>query len=270
MKLGANYLKYNPLPAEEKIGPVALAWRRALATLTTFTPGDDLSHYNTVNNWFVKQTEMKFSVLKIGEGNSPNADSKLFEFAASAKASGTQVMGYWFFRSHTPGETQWNYCLAIVDQLAAFLGYKPFIWADAETNDGVANSVRIARLGMFLTGANNWNPGRVGVYSSPGFANTYLTPVPSYINTVKHWIAHWTSAALPTSPNGWSTAQRVLWQIGYWDAFSWCPPVPGCAPDIDRNKFFGDEAALTALTGANPPPTLEQRVTALEALAHSH
>ena len=40
--------------------------------------------------------------------------------------------------------------------------------------------------------------GRAGIYTSPGFANTHLSPAPAWINAYWHWIAHWTSAALPT------------------------------------------------------------------------
>src|SRR5690606_29664541 len=119
------------------------AWRKALALTTTFTLGDDLSHYNTINNWFAKQAQNKFSVLKIGEGNSSEADSKLWQFAADAKASGTVVMVYWFFRSNVSGVTQWQYALAILEQLTAFLGYKPVVWADVETVDGVSNTTRL-------------------------------------------------------------------------------------------------------------------------------
>ena len=63
---------------------------------------------------------------------------------------------------------------------------------------------------------------------------------------------------------------RKLWQIGYWDGFAWCPPVPGAEPDVDRNKFFGSEAELTAFTGASPALTLEQRVAILETKTHTH
>lgn len=270
MRIGENYLIHNPAPEKERLNPVDVAWRSLLAATQVFVPGDDLSHWNTINNWFLKQTEMKYSVLKLGEGNQVIPDEDLFGFAEQALASNTQVMGYWFFRSNYAGELQWANCLNIAISLSELLGYKPVIWADVETSDGVGNSLRISRLGTFLSGVNAWNPGKAGVYSSPGFANTYLTPTPAYINTNWQWVAHWTSAALPTQPNGWNAAMRKLWQIGYWDGFSWCPPVPGAQPDVDRNKFFGDESALTTFTGALAQLTLEERVAYLESIAHSH
>src|SRR5690606_5611486 len=122
MKSELNSLPSIPQP---QVNLLKRAWRKALALTTTFTEGDDLSHYNTVNNWFAKQAQNKFSVLKLGEGSSPNPDSKLWAYAADAKASGTVVMAYWFFRGNVSGVTQWQYAQAILEQLAAFLGYKP-------------------------------------------------------------------------------------------------------------------------------------------------
>jgi GH25 family lysozyme M1 (1,4-beta-N-acetylmuramidase) len=248
-----NYLQFNPAPQQEKLSIFKRAWRSALAVVQTWTHGDDLSHWNTVLNWFQKQAEMKFSILKLGEGGDPLPDSKLWQFVADAKASGTVVMVYWFFRSDVLGETQRDYALALLEQVEKFLGYKPFFWADVETVDNVANEVRLARLKILLDGVNAWNPGKVGIYTSPGFANTKLSPMPAWINAFWHWIAHWTSAALPTQPAGWSVAKCKVWQIGYWDGFSWCPPVPGCEPDIDRNKFYGDEVELAEFAGYVPP-----------------
>lgn len=269
MRIGENYLKYNA--GQEWVNPFKVAYRQLLSAGQDFTAGDDLSHWNTVNDWFAKRSEMKFSVLKIGEGGSPNADADLFTFAEAAKFSNTQVMLYWFFRSNYTGELQAGYALAIANQVASLLGYKPRIWADVETTDNMANVTRIDRLGKFLAQVDAWQPERpCGVYSSPGFANLYLTPTPTYINTHPQWIAHWTSAPLPTQPNGWNTAMRKLWQIGVWDNHSWCASVPGCQPDIDRNRFFGNEADLSAFTGAGLFLTLEQRVAYLESIAHTH
>ena len=261
----------NTIPSthQPRVNLLKRAWRKVLTLTVTFTEGDDLSHYNTVTNWFAKQAQNKFSVLKIGEGNSPNPDSKLWQFAADAKASGTVVMAYWFFRDNVSGVTQWQYAQAILDQLTTFLGYKPVIWADVETNDGASNATRLLRLKDFLDGATLWNPGKVGIYSSPGFANLRLTPTPAWINQYHHWIAHWTSAALPTQPTGWNVAQRKLWQFSVWDNYAWSSPVPGADPDVDNDRFFGTEAEMRAFAGI-PTLTLEQRVAALEALAHTH
>lgn len=252
MRLGENYYAFNPDENQQpSVNLFQRAWRAVLAVTQTWTHGDDLSHWNTITNWFLKQTEMKFSVLKLGEGGDPNPDSKLWEFAADAKASGTIVMVYWFFRSNVLGETQLAYALALLEQLTAFLGYKPFFWADVETSDNVANATRLTRLKVLLDGVDAWNPGKVGIYTSPGFANTKLTPMPAWINTFKHWIAHWTGAALPTQPTGWLASMCFIWQIGYWlnPAFPWCLEVPGAEPNVDRNKFYGDEAACIAFSG---------------------
>ena len=99
---GKNYLEFNPDPRQN---PPSL-WMRFVTAVQTLTltrvEGDDLSHYQAghIQSWPTKQTENKFSILKLGEGVSNEPDSLLFEFASSAKNAGTRVMVYWFFRSH--------------------------------------------------------------------------------------------------------------------------------------------------------------------------
>lgn len=269
MRLGENYLANNPDPRLAKWQARNL-WRKLLSVFTAFTEGDDLSHYNTVANWAEKQTENKFSVLKIGEGNSPNPDPELFYSVAQALASNTAIMGYWFFRSNVSGALQGDYAVAILEQVAQIVGYKPVIWIDVETSDNTGNAMRLTRLKEMVDKLNLWNPGKVGLYSSPGFANIYLTPVPAWLNTLWHWIAHWTDAPLPTQPNGWNTARRKIWQYGIWPTYAWAKPVPGAQPPVDTDRFFGTEEEMRAFTGAPPALTLEQRVAALEAAARLH
>ena len=52
MKLGENYLTHNPQP---HVNLLKRAWRKVLALTLSFTEGDDLSHYNTINNWFLNK-----------------------------------------------------------------------------------------------------------------------------------------------------------------------------------------------------------------------
>ena len=209
-------------------------------------------------------------IAKASEGTSI-IDNQFLLHCEGALDAGMYVMPYHFFRSNLQGVAQAEHFMTTVMPLIDSLGYVPPLWVDVETADGTNNTNRLSRLQscmsqlMMFTSAN-----KPGLYTSPGFANTSLTPTPGWVNSYHHWIAHWTSASLPTSPTGWDVSKRAMWQYGVWNDHAWCGPVPGCSPDIDRDRFFGDELALAEFIGAPEPLTLDQRVSLLEAEARVH
>lgn len=247
--------------------------RSLQALTTTFAEGIDVSKWQpsgTINWVVLRDGGVSWVAIKASEGETI-VDQAFIAHCEGALSAGLHVMPYHFFRSNLGGVAQAEHFMSTIMPLLDMLGYVPPLWVDIETVDGTSNANRINRLQSCLSQLSSMSsPDRPGVYTSPGFANTSLTPVPSYINAYHHWIAHWTSASLPTSPAGWSTTNRKLWQYGVWNDHSWCQPVPGCIPDIDRDKFFGDEAALSTFIGAPPPPTLDERVTVLELEARAH
>lgn len=261
---GEYYLSFNEKPDSPRGVGALVDWARKVFSPAAVTEGDDLSHYQAgkILSWAAKQVENKFSILKLGEGGL--MDSALLGFVQGAVQVGTQVMGYYFFRSNVSGTQQADDAIAMAEQVTPILGYKPVIWADVETVDGADNVMRITRLSAFMNAVHVWNPGKVGIYSSAGFANQYLTPVPGWINNYWHWVAHWTGGSTPIRPTGWSLSRLKVWQYGVWDNYAWSKPVPGALPDVDVNRFMGTADELQAFTGA-VGLTLEERVARLEA-----
>lgn len=261
---------------EQPVSRTQGLWRglRALATAVTFTEVVDVSKWqpsSSVNYAALLEGGVPALVAKASESVTI-LDGQFANHWQGARGVGMWAMPYHFFRSNQGGVPQANYFWAAIQPLLDALGYVPPLWVDVETVDGVtSNTTRLARLQACLARLDELaGPGRAGIYTSPGFANTSLSPAPSWINNYWHWVAHWTSASLPTQPAGWDAAKCPLWQYGVWNDHSWCQPVPGCVPDVDRDRFFGDVEALGAFVGAPPAPTLEERVAALEAMAHSH
>lgn len=211
----------------------------------------DISAWNTVNNWSALYEAVPGVIIKATEGVS-GVDNKFTLHWQDAVNEDMIVMVYHFFRSNADGIQQAQHCWNTIQPLAADLGVTPFVWVDVETVDGVSNSTRISRLLAFLNTFNTLaGPGRVGIYTSPGFANTYLTPTPAWINNYPQWIAHWTAAGVPTMPTLWNN--RKLWQYGIWNDHAWCAPVPGCTADIDRDRFEGTLTELQELAGVPTP-----------------
>lgn len=251
-----------------------LTWRALLALPTAWSEVIDVSKWQpaeTIDYPVLYAGGVLALVAKASESVTIQ-DGQFTHHWQNARGAGMGVMAYHFFRCNQGGIPQADYFWNAIQPMLDALGYVPPLWVDIETVDGVtSNSTRLARLKACLGRLDELaGLGRAGIYTSPGYANTYLSPAPGWINTYWHWIAHWTNASLPTQPTGWNPSQRKLWQYGVWDNHSWCTPVPGCVPDVDRNRFFGDSLALAEFIGQPEPLTLEQRVTALEAMAHTH
>lgn len=99
------------------------------------------------------------------------------------------------------------------------------------------------------------------IYTSAGFANEYLLGDCG----VELWVANYTTAPQPWLPKWW-TAYR-LWQ------YSSHGKVNGIYGDVDLNRYNGDEVSFAAWTGLPVPvlpPTLEERLIALETEARAH
>lgn len=214
----------------------------------------DLSNWNTVTDWAaLKASGVEGVILKVSEGITV-LDGKFATFAGAAIQQGMSVMAYHFFRGNLDGVAQADFCWGALQPLRNALGFAPVVWVDVETVDGVSNATRISRLAAFLSRMETLQgqAGKVGIYTSPGYANVYLTPTPAWVNDYWHWVAHWTSG-LPASPAGWLTIKRVLHQYGVWNDHSWVLPVAGCNPDIDRNRWGGSVEALRVFAGVGEP-----------------
>lgn len=222
----------------------------------------DLSKWNTVLDWAaLAASEVKAVLLRATFGPQ-GIDSKFVENATQAHAHGMLVMTYHYQYTNYSAIDQANHHWNVIEPLFEMLGYVPVVIDDEEDIEpGITNSQRIQGMGEFLYTIEDKQgvPGRAGVYSSPGYANQYLSPAPYWINDFIQHVAHWHSGPLPTPPKGWKPVPEYH-QYGIWNDYPWCDPVAGCKNDIDRDRFFGTYQDLyELLTGqpydpTDPPP----------------
>ncbi|MCB9135162.1 MAG: hypothetical protein H6636_07035 [Anaerolineales bacterium] len=280
-----EYAAIAQVRAELQPGAGQRLWRQFLTLETSLEPYVDISKYQPaaqINYAAARAGGLLTAWLRTSDGGYTDTEFPLH--LMHALEAGWPVAAYHFFRSNQDPHTQANLVWSILQPALDALGFCPLVWGDCETTDGVANADRLNKLEDFFgdlalkiknaTGQVE----RCGLYSSPGFANTALMPTPPWLkNTtpgqrIWQWLAHYTSASLPTQPTGWPVANRLGWQRGVSDparTHPWVPyPLPGFGTmAVDYDLTLIEKAVFLALVGAVPaPPTpatgLAMRVTA--------
>jgi hypothetical protein len=168
-------------------------------------------------------------------------------------------MLYHFFRSHKSGEVQFSWFMSCADAFLSEMGVGQAVAIDVETVDGVDKDTRASRV--FDMARRLREAGLLdGVYSSPGLVPSLFPTNDTRWNQLTwQWVAHWTSAADYTLPNGWNRDKVKGWQYGIYPTYAWCPKVEGAGNAVDVNRFFfPDAAALKAWLGQGSvtPPSV--------------
>lgn len=268
-----RFLPENRVLFEQPVSGLARAGRMLQALVTQTVEFIDISKWQVDGqiDWTALKAGGVLGVsIKASEGTTI-VDPLFQTHFNKALEAGLFVKPYHFFRSNLAGGPQAEHFMTTITPLLDQLGYVPPLGVDVETTDNTGNSTRLSRLQACMSQLVSMSTlDRPGMYTSPGFANSYLSPAPTWINNYWSWIAHWTSASAPTMPAGWDAAKRKLWQYGVWNDHSWCQPVPGGQPDIDRDRFFGTPEELVTWFGAPAPKTIDERVAALETEARAH
>jgi GH25 family lysozyme M1 (1,4-beta-N-acetylmuramidase)/uncharacterized coiled-coil protein SlyX len=177
------------------------------------------------------------------------------DYCLRAQDADLGVMVYHWFRSNVNGTSQAEYHLAQLAPVNDRLGYKAPTWADVESSDGVTQAVRRAELFEYLHVTNTYRR-RSGYYSSPYLWQQLIGNV-EWASDYDGWVAHWTSAATPTLPIGWTNEMVRMWQRGISGKHSWIPDVPAVQGSVDYNLFYGTVEELRAYIGigvVEPPP----------------
>lgn len=176
----------------------------------------------------------EYVIIKATDG--VTEDPMFQTYLTKAINAGMFIMVYCFFRSNLDGASQANKLLEVIQPLMQYQN-KTVVWCDVETTDGVSNTVRIPRVKAFLDTIASAGH-EAGIYTSPALWQSLMSPFPAWINQFWQWVAHWTPSSLPTLPTTWTFTKTVLWQIGIWNNYSWCPAVPGWSPDLDVDRVF--------------------------------
>ena len=191
--------------------------------------------------------------------------------ALAFKQAGGVPLLYHLFLDYS-GEQQAAHFLNVVDPLLVTMDGKGLVSLDQET----PMSNRRARSEAFCATVRGRTDLKTGLYTNNNYANTWGLKgawiKPAFDFT---WQAHWT-AGNPTQIDGWyqyahpEEKKRCFHQSGIYNDYWWEDPVAGITSDIDIDWYYGTQADLQNILGMTPAPTIEERVSALEAMAHSH
>lgn len=247
------------LPTREGIKGWAVAARESLLNWAVGTDEVlfiDLSHWNQPPDFAALYADgVRAVVFRVSFGAS-GVDSKFAEWWPLALAAGMVILVYHFGRQNVSGQVQAAHLWGLIQPLVEALGTVPPIVYDCETQDGAPPAQIWGVVWDFCTYLINqgatWS--KLILYTSPGFANAYMQPVPAWEGQILKWIAHWLNG-LPTMPLGMSN----LWaqQRGICNDHAWVPCLTGIAPDVDIDYYFGTEAELRAWAEqVVPPPTI--------------
>lgn len=163
---------------------------------------------------------------------------------AAVHASGMDRGAYHFAQPASPALGQANYFAAVVGSVQSAGDLPPVL--DLEVTGGLSPPDLVTWTHTFLSRVQALTGRTPMIYFSPNFWINAMGDSHEFTN-YPLWIARWTSASDPFPlPGGWTT--WTFWQ--YTDAAS----IPGISGAVDRSRFNGDFAALTALALGPPQP----------------
>lgn len=203
--------------------------------------GIDVSHYQGTVDWnAVAAAGNSFAFTKATE-SSTITDQYFAKNWPAMKSAGLLRGAYHFFRTGVDPSAQAKLFLSVVKPSAGDL---PAV-LDIEVAGSASNSAIISGISVWLDTVAQAIGRPPIIYTSPGFWNAHMN---NQFGSYPLWIAHYTSAANPTIPNGWKT--YTFWQ------YTQSGQVNGVSGSVDRNRFNGDLAALQGLViGGTAPAT---------------
>jgi len=205
----------------------------------------DLSHYNADGHCDfakIKASGVAGVILKCSE--SDWYKDTAFEYSWQAAIDqDLAVMLYHFNRSNKTGEVQFNWFMTCAENFLNYVEGSTAVALDVETVDNTDKDTRASRAFDFCKRVRDAGM-KDGIYSSPGLVPTLFPLNDSRWNALTwQWVAHWTSAADYTLPNGWSREKVKAWQFGIYPTYPWCPKVEGAGNAVDVNHMFFESAA---------------------------
>jgi len=218
------------------------------AAAQAYESGIDVSkwqHVNTSVDWTkVKSAGVDFAFIKATEDTSYTNPYFAGDWAATTRL-GIYRGAYHFARPRVgTAAAQASYFIKVAGK-AGYAGDLPPV-LDLESNGGLTKVELRAWVRNFLVKVEDLT-GRVPIiYCSPSFWDSNVAD--STFGRYPLWIAHYTTAAQPRLPMGWST-----WT--FWQNTS-SGSVSGVSGNVDKDRFNGTLTQLKAFaqTGATPAP----------------
>lgn len=228
----------------------------------------DISHYNAqglVDFDKLVASGVKGVILKCSESDWYK-DTVFERNWPLALDRGLAVMVYHFHRGNKTGKENFDWFMECAADFLAEVEGSTAVALDCETVDGVDKDTRAASAFNFCQRARD--AGLLdSIYCSPGLVPT-LFPLNDgrWDALTWQWVAHWTSAADYTLPNGWDRAKVKCWQYGIYPTYPWAEKVEGAGTVDVNHMFLPTQAELLAWLGQDgttPPVIYPFTVTAL-------
>lgn len=211
--------------------------------------GIDVSRYQTEVDWVrVRNAGVSFAIAKSSEGLTL-VDAYFARNWERMKQAGVVRGAYHFFRASRDPRAQAELMARTIPLAPGDL--PPVL--DVEVLDGLTDKGTLTQTTYTcLTEIERLMGVRPIIYTSPNFWNTNFG-LQDWTKRYPLWIAHYTTAASPIIPKGWT--EYRFWQ------FTDRGTVDGIANTVDRNVWNGTEQDMRQwvanATGAWVPPGTE-------------
>jgi GH25 family lysozyme M1 (1,4-beta-N-acetylmuramidase) len=197
--------------------------------------GIDISHWQGTINWTaVARAGKKFAFMKASE-DTWYVDPTYPTNKAQAKANGIAVGAYHFAQPSTAAGNATAQADHFIDTANPSAGeLLPVL--DLERTGGLTDPQLIAWVQGFLGRINQRLGVKAVIYCSPNFWKTYMSDTPWFAQNGYQvlWIAHWTTATIPSVPaGGWAGKGWTFWQ------YTSSGSVSGISGRVDLDRFNG-------------------------------
>jgi lysozyme len=207
------------------------------------TLGVDISHWEGEIDWEAAYPWMPFVYFKATEGTSW-VDPQFYNNKAGCDKFGIPSAPYHYWHPEYDPVAQANHFIATAGK------YPRYIVDVEDRKDNIPADI-VGRLYKLLTVCEELTGIKPAIYTSAGYWNQYMNPIPKWADDYDLIVAHYTTKRNPIIPNGWLTWK--IWQFG--DNFM----MQGCKEYCDGDWFngtldecrewFGNYRPVTA-----PPP----------------
>lgn len=193
---------------------------------------------------------ISFAIIKASDGYT--TDEAFMSDREAIHEAGLSFGAYHFLRPSKDPNLQAAHLLnALAADGAGLLPTDFPVCVDVELNEGKTREGVCACVRTFVNAVRGATGRALILYTSPGFAEEFLD---ASFGDLHLWVSHYTSAAQPTIPAGWSN--YLLWQFAAGEGGPGTDvggPVPlhpdGCPSPVDSNRAFASHAELLAHLG---------------------
>ncbi|WP_175609272.1 GH25 family lysozyme [Streptacidiphilus griseoplanus] len=207
--------------------------------------GVDVSHYQGTINWTsVRNAGIQFAWIKATEGTSYK-DPAFNTNYLNAYNAGVIRGAYHFARPDVSGgATQANYFASNGGAWSKDNLTLPGVLDIEGDCYGLSQSSMRSWILDFYNTYKSRTTRDIVIYTSPSWWSTCTGGWTGMASRSPLWVAHWTTAASPTVPTGFSA--WTVWQ------YSSTGSVSGVSGNVDRDKFNGSRDRLLALANNTP------------------